>query len=152
MDVSSGSPKFVEALSDLATSLSTRVSSIKQTLPTEAKRDTTFDYKKTNTDILGEQVENAKKQLEDLKSMAVQGTDQMVAAINAQMAKVTSLSEALKLAEVKKDVKDFTKELKEKTWNGVKDIADGSDRIVSSWQQLGQTLNSADASGWDKIM
>ena len=152
MDISSTSPKFLDVLSDLATSLATRVDSIKQTLPTEAKRDTTFDYKKSNTDILGEQVENAKKQLEDLKSMAVQGTDQMVNAINAQMSKVTSLSDALKLAEVKKDVKDFTKELKEKTWSGVKDIAYGSDRIVSSWQQLGQTLNSADASGWDKIM
>ena len=53
---------------------------------------------------------------------------------------------------MKKNVNDFTKELKEKTWSGVRDIADGSDRIVSSWQQLGQTLNSADASGWDKIM
>ncbi len=152
MDISSTSPKFLDALFDLSTSLTTRVNGIKQTLPTEAKRDTTFDYKKSNTDILGEQLENAKKQLEDLKSMAVQGTSQMVTAINAQMAKVTSLSDALKLAEVKKDVKDFNKELKSQTWNSVKDIADGSDRIVSSWQQLGQTLNSADASGWDKIM
>jgi tape measure domain len=152
MDISSTSPKFLDVLSDLATSLSTRVSSIKQTLPTEAKRDTTFDYKKSNVDILGEQVENAKKQLEDLKSMAVQGTEQMVTAVNEQLSKVTSLSDALKLAEVKKDVKEFSKELKDKTWNGIRDIADGSDRIVSSWQQLGQTLNSADASGWEKIM
>lgn len=143
---------YASVLSDFERKLGYMYDNIKQPLPTETKRDTTFDYKKTNTDILGEQVENAKKQLEDLKSMAVQGTDQMVAAINAQMAKVTSLSDALKLAEVKKDVKDFTKELKDKTWNGIKDIADGSDRIVSSWQQLGQTLNSADASGWDKIM
>lgn len=143
---------YASVLSDFERKLGYMYDNIKQPLPTEQKRDTTFDYKKTNTDILGEQVENAKKQLEDLKSVAVQGTDQMVTAINAQMSKVTSLSDALKLAEVKKDVKDFSKELKDKTWNGIKDIADGSDRIVSSWQQLGQTLNSADASGWDKIM
>ena len=76
----------------------------------------------------------------------------MVNAINAQLAKVTNLSDALKLAEVKKDVKEFAKDLRSQAWSSVKNIMSGSDQIVSSWQQLGKTLNSSDASGWEKIM
>lgn len=151
-DMTGKSKKYVGALFDLSSSMQSTQNSLVQKLPVEKERDTTFDYKKTGTDILSEQLENAKKQLDDLNSKTVQKTKQMVDAINDQMSKVTKLSDALKLAEVKKDVEDFSKDLKEKTWGGIRDIADGSDRILSSWQQLGQTLSSADASGWEKIM
>lgn len=151
-DMTGKSKKYVDSLFDLSSSMSSTRNSLVQKLPAEEQRDTTLDYKKTNTDILSEQLDKAKKRLDDLKSMAVQSTGQMVDAINDQLSKVTSLSDALKLAEVKKDAEDFSKDLKEKTWDGIRDIADGSDRILSSWQQLGQTLSSTDASGWEKIM
>ena len=136
-----------------STSLSTMQDSVKQTLPTETKRDTTFDYKKSKTDILGEQLENAKKQLDDLKSMAVQGTDQMVNAINAQLAKVTSLSDALKIAEVKNDIKDLQKNLSmDKVWENIKGVAGSVQDIGSAFQNLSQTMSNADASSWEKIL
>jgi tape measure domain-containing protein len=151
-DLQKGNQDYITAIFDVATKMSTMSKSLKQTLPTEEKRDTTFDYKKSDTDILGEQLDAAQKQLDALKSMALQGTDQMVNAINAQLAKVTNLSDALKLAEVKKDVKEFAKDLRSQAWSSVKNIMSGSDQIVSSWQQLGKTLNSSDARGWEKIM
>ena len=153
MDISTTSPKFLEVLSDLATSLSTRVDSIKQNLPTEAKRDTTFDYKKSNIDVLSEQLENAKKQLEDLKSLAVQGTEQMVAAINQQMSKVKSLGDALKLAEVKKDMKDLKKELSvAKAWEDFKGLAGSVQDVGSALQSLSEAFDKKNnASAWEKI-
>ena len=49
-------------------------------------------------------------------------------------------------------MKAFAKELRSQTWSSIKSIMSGSDQIVSSWQQPGKTLNSTDASGWEKIM
>lgn len=147
-----GSDFWVELIA-LSTGLSTMQNSIKQTLPTETKRDTTFDYKKTNTDILGEQLENAKKQLDDLKSMAVQGTDQMINAINSQLSKVTSLSDALKIAEVKNDIKDLKKNLDfDKQWENIKGVAGSVQDIGSAFQNLSKTMSNADSSSWEKIL
>lgn len=147
-----GSDFWVELVA-LSTGLSTMQNSIKQTLPTETKRDTTFDYKKTNTDILGEQLENAKKQLDDLKSMAVQGTDQMINAINSQLSKVTSLSDALKIAEVKNDIKDLKKNLDfDKQWENIKGVAGSVQDIGSAFQNLSKTMSNADSSSWEKIL
>ena len=136
-----------------STSLSTMGNSIKQTLPTETKRDTTFDYKKTKTDILGEQLENAKKQLDDLKSLANQNSEEVVNAINAQLAKVTSLSDALKIAEVKNDIKDLQKNLSmDKVWENIKGVAGSVQNIGSAFQNLSKTMSNADASSWEKIL
>ncbi len=136
-----------------STGLSTMGNSIKQTLPTETKRDTTFDYKKTKTDILGEQLENAKKQLDDLKSLANQNAEEVVNAINAQLSKITSLSDALKIAEVKKDIKELQKNLSlGKAWEDVKGVAGSVQDIGSAFQNLSQTMSNADASSWEKIL
>ena len=150
--VNNASQEYTAALFDVVSAVSTQVRGLKQTLPKEQSRDTTFDYKKSETDILRERRDAAQKRLDELKSMALQTSDQMVNEINAQLGKVTSLSKALKLAEVKKDVKAFTKELRTQTWGSIKSLMSGSDQIVSSWEQLGKTLNDADASGWEKIM
>ena len=150
--VNNASQEYTAALFDAVSAVSTQVSGFKQTLPKEQSRDTTFDYKKSEADILGERLDAAQKRLDELKSMALQASDQMVNEINAQLGKVMSLSDALKLAEVKKDVKTFAKELRTQAWGSIKSIMSGSDQIVSSWEQLGKTLNDADASGWEKIM
>ena len=136
-----------------STGLSTMGNSIKQKLPTDTKRDTTFDYKKTKTDILGEQLENAKKQLDDLKSLANQNAEEVVNAINAQLAKITSLSDALKIAEVKNDIKDLQKNLSlGKAWEDVKGVAGSVQDIGSAFQNLSKTMSNADASSWQKIL
>jgi hypothetical protein len=144
---------YASVLSDFERKLGYMYDNIKQPLPTEQKRDTTFDYKKTNTDILGEQLENAKKQLEDLKSLAVQGTEQMVAAINQQMSKVKSLGDALKLAEVKKDMKDLKKELSvAKAWEDFKGLAGSVQDVGSALQSLSEAFDKKNnASAWEKI-
>lgn len=136
-----------------STGLSTMGSSVKQALPTETRRDTTFDYKKTKTDILGEQLDNAKKQLDDLKSLANQNAEEVVNAINSQLAKVTSLSDALKIAEVKNDIKDLQKNLSmRQAWEDFKGVAGSVQDIGSAFQNLSQTMSNADASSWEKIL
>lgn len=147
-----GSDFWAEQIA-FATGLSTMGSSIKQKLPVEAQRDTTFDYKKSKTDILGEQLDNAKKQLDALKSLANQNAEEVVNAINAQLAKITSLSDALKIAEVKNDIKDLQKNLgMDKVWENIKGVAGSVQDIGSAFQNLSKTMSNADASSWEKIL
>lgn len=120
--------------------------------PVLGKRDTTFDYKKTDTDRLSEELNiwaDYKKQLQEAVN---DGAAYMQDTLNNAMSKVTSLEEALKIAQVKQDVKDFTEELNDGLYSGVKDIANSSDRVVSAFQNLHDVINDVDASGWERIM
>lgn len=120
--------------------------------PVLGKRDTTFDYKKTDTDRLSEELNiwgDYKKQLQEAVN---DGAAYMQDTLNNAMSKVTSLEDALKIAQVKQDVEDFTKELNNGLYSGVKDIATSSDRVVSAFQNLHDVINDVDASGWERIM
>ena len=115
-------------------------------------RDTTFDYKKTKTDIASENLDKAKELADKYKEEArVIGKTLSDEVANA-MANVPSLEEALKLAQVKEDIKNLNKELNESLYSGVKDIASSSDRIVSAFSNLRDVMNDVDATGWERIM
>lgn len=114
-------------------------------------RDTTFDYKLSADEIakteLEYQLEQAKKELAEMGTLASTMTNE----IDAQMKKVTSLDEALKLAKVRADIKELQKDLAKTSWNGVKELANSTNSIVSAWTNLADTLNSEDATPWQQI-
>lgn len=115
-------------------------------------RDTTFDYKKTKADIASENLDKAKELADAYKQHAEQiGKDLSDELANA-MANVPSLEQALKVAQVKQDIKDFSKELNENLYSGIKDIASSSDRMVSAFESLRDVFSDVDASGWERIM
>ncbi|MCD8134797.1 MAG: hypothetical protein LUH01_02100 [Parabacteroides gordonii] len=62
------------------------------------------------------------------------------------------MEDALKIAQVKKDVKDFTKELNQGVYSGVKEIAYSADRLVSAFSSLGDVFDDEDATAWERIM
>ncbi len=111
--------------------------------PTKKKeRDTTFDYKKTTIDIAQENLDLAKDYAKDLQEEAR----------NAAMANVPDLEKALKIAQVRQDIKDLGKELKQGMFSGVKNIASSADRMVSAFTQLRDVMDDEDASAWERIM
>lgn len=118
----------------------------------EQKYDATFDYKKTKPEILSDKLNIAKKWRDDAKEEAKVLGAEMTEELNKAMTKVTSLEEALKLAQVKEDIKNLNKELNESLYSGVKDIASSSDRIVHAFSNLRDVMNDVDASGWERIM
>lgn len=115
-------------------------------------RDTTFDYKKTKADIASENLDKAKEYADKLKEQARETGQTLSDELANAMANVPTLEEALKLAQVREDVKSFSKELNESVYSGVKDIASSADRVVSSFDNLKEVMNDVDASGWEKIM
>ena len=115
-------------------------------------RDTTFDYKKTKTEIASENLDKAKELADKYKEEARNIGKTLSDEVANAMANVPSLEEALKLAQVKEDIKNLNKEPNESLYSGVKDIASSSDRIVSAFSNLRDVMNDVDASGWERIM
>lgn len=120
--------------------------------PETKTRDKTFDYKKSEMDITSEELSIAKENLDKIKDAYNAGAKDLTDELNAALTNVTSLEDALKIAEVKKDIKDLSKELNEGLYSGVKDIASSSDRLVSAFSSLRDVFSDEDATTWERIM
>ena len=115
-------------------------------------RDTTFDYKKSSADIASENLDKAKEYAEKLKERYRELGQEISDEIANGIANVPTLEDALKLAQVREDIKSFSKELNEGLYSGIKDVASSSDRMVSAFENLRDVMNDVDASGWERIM
>ena len=138
---------FVKAIRDNAALMLSK--------PVMGTRDTTFDYKKSDSEKLSEEKGIAQDYLDALNDMrdeaAALGVD-MTEEINAALLRVTSLDEALKLAKVKEDVQELTEELNKGMYSGIKDIASNANRLSDAFERVGEVLDDPDATGWERIM
>lgn len=116
------------------------------------ERDTTFDYKKTTIDIAQENLDLAKDYAKDLQEEARNAGKILDEELAKAMANVPDLEKALKIAQVRQDIKDLGKELKQGMFSGVKNIASSADRMVSAFTQLRDVMDDEDASAWERIM
>lgn len=172
-DIGEAGRLFVQALTESADNLRKEVVKI----PQYKERDKTFDYKKTNVeklqadrdskrdyadkiksnlgsdaDEIEEKLKAAKGNLEAIKAEYGKNAANMIDALNSALNNVTTLDEALKIAEVKKDIKDLSKQLNEGIYSGVKEIASSSDRLVSAFSSLRDVFSDEDATAWERIM
>ncbi|MEG2151320.1 MAG: tape measure protein, partial [Bacteroidaceae bacterium] len=170
--IGKGGKEFVQALKDSRTKLKSSF-----VIPEESKRDTTFDYKKSNADIIEEKKYSKSKQVDAIKSLAGDDADaltkdiesaklnidelktkynsiapELVESLNKEMSNVKSLDEALKIAVVKEDIKNLSEELNKGIYSGIKDIASSAENLASSWSNLTDVMNDVDASAWERIM
>lgn len=120
--------------------------------PVLGRRDSTLDYKKSDTDILSGELDVWKDYKNKLQAAVRDGAGYLTKEMNDAVSKVDNLENALKIAQVKQDIKDFSKELNDGLYSGVKDIASSSDRMVSSFETLRDVINDVDSSGWERIM
>lgn len=172
-DIDEAGKAFVLALIESADSLRKEVFKI----PQYKERDKTFDYKKTDleklqaerdarkdyaekiksklggdADEIEEKLKAAKGNLEAIKAEYGKNAGDLIEALNDALNNATTLEDALKIAEVKKDVKDLTKQLNEGMYSGIKDIASSSDRLVSAFSSLSDVMSDEDATAWERIM
>lgn len=117
--------------------------------PTERSHRT---WEMSETDVIAEELAEQENYLAYLRNMAKTTAGDMAAEINAQMAKVDSLAEALKLAEAKEAIEDLSKELGRMQWDAAKNAVSNLDNIVSAVERVSEVMNDSDASGWERIM
>lgn len=123
-----------------------------RTKPKMEQYDSTFDYKKSKSEILDDTLSVAKKNLDALKDAYNSGSRELIDELNAAMENVSSMEEALKIARVKEDVKSLGKEMNNLLYGGVKDIASSADQMVNAFDRLVSVFSDVDSSGWEKIM
>lgn len=163
--------EFIAALQKTATDA--RAVSI----PQYQDRDKTFDYKKTSLERLRADRDNRQDYLDKLKGKIGGDADEieerlkaangnleaikkeygnvaaeLIEELNNALGNVTTLDEALKIAEVKQDIKALTQELNQGLYSGVKDIASSADRLVSAFSNLSDVMSDEDATTWERIL
>lgn len=116
------------------------------------ERDTTFDYKKNAVDIASEKLDLAKEYAKDLQEEFQKAGKTLDDELAKSMAGVPDLEQALKIAQVRQDIKDLSKELREGIYSGVKNIASSADRMVNAFSQMQDVLGDEDATAWEKVM
>lgn len=116
------------------------------------ERDTTFDYKKNAVDIASEKLDLAKEYAKDLQEEFQKAGKTLDDELAKSMAGVPDLEQALKIAQVRQDIKDLSKELRKGIYSGVKNIASSADRMVNAFSQMQDVLGDEDATAWEKVM
>lgn len=116
------------------------------------ERDKTFDYKKTAVNIASEKLDLAKDYAKELQEEFQKAGKSLDEELAKAMAGVPDLEQALKIAQVRQDVKDLNKELKEGIYSGVKNIASSADKVVNAFSQLRDVMGDEDATAWERIM
>lgn len=164
--------EFIEALQAKRDELLSRY-----VLPEEEKRDRTLDYRLkepervaaeksskerylsalkadagSDAEALIRDIKGAQFSLEDLKKKYNELAPVLVEELNRALYDVTSLDEALKIAEVREDVKRLSKEINSGLYAGVKDIAGSADRVMGAFRNVSEVFSDVDASGWERIM
>lgn len=136
--------KFTTSPMDLSDSFTEGLKGYKMQVPVQAERDTTFDYKKTELEKLQEQYDIVKDHWNDLKEKAPQA----IAEIANKEKELTTLSEALKVTELKEDLENLNKNIFSESIDGITGFANSIDSIANSWERVA----NADMSGWDRMI
>jgi hypothetical protein len=115
-------------------------------------RDNTFDYKKSDLNILEEEFKLVEKLKEELQKAVDSGFSNYKIELDLAIKKETDLGKALKLAEVQEDIKKLNEEFNRGTYDTIKDVASAADRLVNAFKNMNDVLADTDASGFEKVM
>lgn len=137
--------------------------------PKKGKRDTTFDYNKTNSEIFSEElsltedyideIQDKLKQLGDfIEKEGVKGGpmvehfNKLNRELETAIANAEDFTTAMNLAKIREDIQALSYELGNQMWSDLKGFVGAIDGIVSAHKQLNEVMEDDDADGWDKFL
>lgn len=137
--------------------------------PKSGKRDKTFDYKKSGSEILGDQLDVTNdfvEQMQDAINEIVSSYDNFADAAEAVKNKIAemknelmaakqeakTLEEAMKLQQIQEDIDELNDSINDAVYGGMKNFAQSTDRIVKGWESVRETFEDVDSTGWEKFM
>ena len=133
---------------ELTKQLSSDSSSV---IPKRTKRDTTFDYKKDEATKLGEEKQILDEYVRGLKEAERAGADVAEALKKAQK-ETTTLAQAIKVATIQSDLKKYKEALKNKSFDGVKTVAQSARNLKSAFDGLQKAFDpDSNASAWERF-
>ena len=137
--------------------------------PGRTDRDSTFDYKKSKSDVQGEELDVSNDyireledsidtiiskydKLEDASEAVKQKLEEWRVELSRAKAEAATLEEAMKISKIQEDIDEFKKAIGEAVYGGVRNLASSLDRCVKGVDSLKETFEDTDASGWEKFM
>lgn len=135
-------------------------------IPQRAVRNTSFDYNKSQSDIIGEeidiinnhiselnkQIENAKSELSEGGWVAEAVLKSLQNELKACQEEAATLNEKMTIAQLQEDVDKYSKDLFNGYANGIKSTATAMDRLIKSVESVNEAMSDPDTSAWEKIM
>lgn len=120
-------------------------------VPKRGERDTTFDYKKDELAKLGEEKQLLDEYVRGLKEAERAGADVAEALKKAQK-ETKTLDQAIKVATLQSDLKKFKEALSNKTFDGVKQVAQSARNLKSAFDGLQKAFDpDSNASAWERF-
>lgn len=138
------------------------------------KRDSTFDYKKTKSDILGEQLDITEDNLskiddciqdlldkeKELMAQTGQGLDDIAKKqleglredYRLLSKEANTLEEAFKFNKIAEDIEELEKNMTGTIIDGIGNFADSMDNIVQGAKNLREIMENVDSTEWEKLM
>ena len=138
------------------------------------KRDSTFDYKKTKSDILGEQLDITEENLskiddciqdlldkeKELMAQTGQGLDDIAKKqleglredYRLLSKEANTLEEAFKFNKISEDIEELEKNMTGTIIDGIGNFADSMDNIVQGAKNLREIMENVDSTEWEKLM
>lgn len=142
---------FKNAKHGVENPLYTEPSAPAYTPPEREERDTLFDYKKSESDKLQEKLklqEQFVQQLErDIERLGEEGAE-AIRMIDEEQQSLSSLSDSLKLAQLKEELEALNKDIFSSGVDGAVNFANALDRIANSWSRLA----SEDMTGFETVV
>ena len=120
-------------------------------IPKRTERDTTFDYKKDELAKIGEEKQLLDEYVRGLKEAERAGADVAEALKKAQK-ETKTLDQAIKVATLQSDLKKFKEALSNKTFDGVKQVAQSARNLKSAFDGLQKAFDpESNASAWERF-
>jgi tape measure domain-containing protein len=106
------------------------------------------DYKKTKTERMQDQVDQAQSTYDTLKDEAQKYGPMLNNELETAKQNVLDLTNKLHLQQAQDDLKEFNKQLTDSTF----DTIDGVEQLGTSWAQFAQSMSSTDTSTIQKLL
>ena len=120
-------------------------------LPKHERRDTTFDYKKSELDKKKDEKKLLDEYIKELEKAEKAGID-VSEALKKVQAEAKTLEQAMKLAELEDDLKKFQKSATDKTKEGMKSVAQSARNLKSAFDGLQKAFDpESNASAWERF-
>lgn len=144
--------------------------------PKRGKRDSIFDYKKSQSEIFGEEADVAKdwadeikKQIDEIESKydniadASEDVRKKLKDLKAEYAlaskEAASLEEAMKIRQIMEDIDELNKTIDDAVVGGIKNLAESTDRVIKGLENIAKVFEDEDnpalkdfINGWEKFM
>ena len=120
-------------------------------IPSRQYRDTTFDYKHDDAHRMSEEKKALDAYVVSLREAEKAGAD--VSEVLKQMQReAVDLDQAIKIASIQADLKKYQEAVKDKTYSGIKSVAQSARHLKSAFKSLEEAFDpDSQASAWERF-